>query len=229
VDTGVAADAKASEYDTQPIHLACDKGHLHIAEWLVEEHGVAVDAKNNEGVQPIHYACGNNHLQILKWLVEKKGASLAARTNYGRTPLHIACQEGYLAIVQWIVQQDSELVALRTNRNSPEWTWSPGYEDATPLRFAQLEGHKAVVNYLRTSPYYMRAEEEKAKAAKEKAKAAKEKATAKAAAEAEAMERADAMMAQLLLEEEVEEGKKPKGGPKMQERAKTKGKAKKKK
>ena len=70
--------------------------------------------------------------------------------------------------------------------------------DATKHLFAELQGHKPVVDYLRTTPHYARAEKEKAKATEAKAKA-----------NAEATERADAM-AQLLLEEEIEETKNPK-------------------
>ena len=94
--------------------------------------------------------------------------------------------------VKWIVDQDSELVTLRSNKHGD---WNPGYGDATPLQHAELQGHKAVVDYLRTTPYYVRAEKEKAKAAEEKAKA-----------RAEATTRADAMMAQLILEEEAAQG-----------------------
>jgi hypothetical protein len=139
--------------------------------------------------------------------LEKKGASLDARTNNGGTPLHYACAKGHLAIVQWIIQQDSELVALRTKMQGLQ----PGYGDATPLQFAKLGSHKAVVAYLRTTPYYVRAAQEKAKATEAKAKA-----------NAEATERADAMMAQLILEEEIEETKNP-------ETKKKQGKSKKKK
>jgi hypothetical protein len=194
VAAGVEADALDCEEGCngwQPIHVACGFGHVDIAEWLVEEHCVAVNAQDDRGMQPIHYACDKSHLHIVKWLVKEKGASLDARNNIGVTPLHIACAKGHLAMVEWIVQQDSELVALRTNKHGLK----PGYGDATPLQWANLRGHKAVVAYFRTTPYYVRAEKEKAKAAEEKAKA-----------RAEATTRADAMMAQLILEEEGAQG-----------------------
>ena len=63
-----------------------------------------------------------------------------------------------------------------------------------------------MVDYLHTTSYYVRAEEEKAKAAEVKAKAAETMAKEKVKADADATARADAMMVQLILEEEGAQG-----------------------
>jgi hypothetical protein len=107
--------------------------------------GMAADA-SKPLLQQIHLACAENRLDALRWL--GKHASLAEALYNGQTPLHSACSLGHLNIVRWLVEQDSELVALRTNKNNSEWLWACGYEDATPLRWAELKGHKAVVDYL---------------------------------------------------------------------------------
>ena len=141
-----------------------------------------------------------------------------ACTGFAITPLHEAADQGNLAVVRWIVEQDSDLVALRTAKDGLERR----YRDANPLRWAELEGHEAVVRYLKASPYYVRAAEEAAKAAK-----------AEARERAEAEEAAEAMAALLILEEEEEAkkakaAKKTKGGA-AQSKAKAKKKGKKKK
>ena len=143
---------------------------------------------------------------------------LDVRSYKGTTPLHDACYFGHHATVQWIVEHDSNLVALRTNKQG---RWKPGFGDATPLRFAELRGHEAVAQYLKASPYYVRA-----------AKEATEAAEAKAKKLVEDTEAAEAMAAQLILEEEEEKAKaaKKKGGAeKGKAKAKAKGGKKKKK
>jgi ankyrin repeat protein len=181
-------------HNKQSIHYACERGHLHITQWLVEAHGISVAAETS-GSQPMHFACTNNHLPVAEWLVAEKGASLNARTNKGTTPLHCACGEGHLAMVKWIVAQDNELVALRTHKHGD---LKPGYGNATPMQWAELNDHHAVVDFLRTTPYHVRAEKEKAKSAKEEAEwLVAEKAKAH---DQEAPERASALMAQLGLE-----------------------------
>ena len=131
--------------------------------------------------------------------------------------MHDACHEGSQATVQWIVEHDSNLVALRTNKHG----WKPGYNDATPLRWAELQGHEAVARYLKASPYYVRAAKEAAEAAEAKAKKLVEDTVL-----------AEAMAAQLILEEEEEEkaaaAKKKKGEAPGKAKAKKKGGKKKK-
>ena len=87
---------------------------------------------------------------------------------------------------------------------------------------AEVEGHGAVVRYLKASPYYVRAAQEAAEAAKAKAKQ-----------RAEAEKAAEAMAAQLILEEEEEKAaaakKKKKGEAQGKAKAKKKAGAKKKK
>ena len=154
--------------------------------------------EDSDGCQPIHYASCNNQRHIVEWLVLEMGVKLDARDWRGGTPLHDASSRGSLATVQWIVEYDSDLVALRAN-NHPEL--KPTHRDATPLRIAELEGQEAVVRYLKASPYYVRAAQEAEKAA-------------------------EAMAAQLILEEEKEKekaAKKKKGEAQSKAKAKKKG------
>ena len=129
--------------------------------------------------------------------------------------MHLAAHEGHHATVQWIVEHDSDLVALRTDKHGLK----PGYNDATPLRTAELQGHAAVARYLKASPYYVRAAQKAAEAAEAEAKKL-----------VEDTERAEAMAALLILEEEAEEKEKAakKKGGAGKAKAKKKGAGKKK-
>lgn len=56
------------------LHIACQKGHLKLAKYLVA-HGVSINGQNNTGNTPFHFACENGHIKLAKWLSEN-GANL---------------------------------------------------------------------------------------------------------------------------------------------------------
>ena len=72
-----------NEITKQPIHLACEAGHIEIAMWLVETYGVAANAKstsqkNGTTKEPLHRACRAGHFTIVKWLVLERGVAVDA-------------------------------------------------------------------------------------------------------------------------------------------------------
>jgi ankyrin repeat protein len=67
----------------QPIHYACDNGHLEVVKWLEEQDGVSLTAEDDDGWQPIHCACENGHLELVKWLAAQDEVSLMATTKAG--------------------------------------------------------------------------------------------------------------------------------------------------
>ncbi len=56
------------------LHVACQKGHLELAEYLIDM-GVPVNSQNNSGNTPFHMACENGHVELAQWLSEN-GATL---------------------------------------------------------------------------------------------------------------------------------------------------------
>jgi hypothetical protein len=50
---GVSLTAEDND-GRQPIHIACDNGHLELVKWLAEQDGVSLTAEDNDGWQPIH-------------------------------------------------------------------------------------------------------------------------------------------------------------------------------
>ena len=95
-----------------PLHLACAKGHLEIAQWL-QSAGASVNATSNVGNTPLHRACTRGHLAIAHWLLSV-GASVNAANIGGCTPLHDACFDGRLGIAQWLCSVGAD-ATLRIN------------------------------------------------------------------------------------------------------------------
>jgi ankyrin repeat protein len=120
----------------QPIHIACDNGHLELVKWLAEQDGGSLAAEDNDGWQPIHRTCRNGHLELVKWLAKQDGASLTAEEKIGRQPIHIACQYGHLKVVKWLADEGE--VSLTAEDND-------GWQ---PIHCACGNGHLELVKWL---------------------------------------------------------------------------------
>ena len=87
--------------ESTAIHFACEKGHLDIVRYLVQQ---GVDPQRGPaGYTPLHVACEGGHLDIVRYLVQQ-GVD-PQRGPAGYTPLHEACEEGHLDIVKFLVME----------------------------------------------------------------------------------------------------------------------------
>ena len=73
---------------------------------------------------------------MVQYLCEQ-GADKEARDDSGMTPLHKAACNGHLPVVQYLCEQGADKEARDDD------------SDYTPLRWAAMEGHKAVAEFLR--------------------------------------------------------------------------------
>ena len=60
---GASVRAQDGDGEEEPLHLACFRGHLDIAQWL-HSAGASIDATNNGGQTPLHRACYGGHLDL---------------------------------------------------------------------------------------------------------------------------------------------------------------------
>ena len=69
------ADLRARTNEgNEPLHVAADKGHLELAQWLVRTtKGENVCSRDDDGWQPMHNAAINGHLEVCKWLWGQRG------------------------------------------------------------------------------------------------------------------------------------------------------------
>lgn len=62
-----------------PLYLACQEGHLHLVEYLVNDCGADVHLRAHDGMTCLHAAAHMGHQAVVVWLV-----SIAAQQVFPR-------------------------------------------------------------------------------------------------------------------------------------------------
>ncbi|CAH1401021.1 unnamed protein product [Nezara viridula] len=130
LDSG-ANKSSADINGTTPLHIACRKGLLPIAELLLSDPPAAVNQSDHSGYTALHLAAMNGSLEIAKLLLTLD-ADKEAKTIDFKTPLHLASREGHEAIVHILLKKGAEKDAA-------------DIDDMTPLHFAARGRHVGVV------------------------------------------------------------------------------------
>ena len=99
-----------SKFSDTAFHLACRKGHSHIAE-LILNHSAILDidlnCQDSFGKTAFSLTCEFGHMKItemiLKNCLEKK-IDLNTKDRAGWTPFQLACKYGYLNIAEMIIK-----------------------------------------------------------------------------------------------------------------------------
>uniref|UniRef100_A0A1X7UG84 Uncharacterized protein n=1 Tax=Amphimedon queenslandica TaxID=400682 RepID=A0A1X7UG84_AMPQE len=101
------------------LYVAVTEGHVHILEWLRQEHHINVASFKN-GVLPFT-AARYNRLYCLKHLLNNYSFDINAtdpRNDTQSTLLHIACQEGHVATVLYLTSLPQCDVSAKTSNGS---------------------------------------------------------------------------------------------------------------
>jgi len=94
---------KLNATDESPLMLAALKGHLELADMLVQK-GADI---NKTGWTPLHYAASGGHVPIIKLLLEND-AYVDAESPNGTTPLMMAAMYGTPAAVNLLLQEGAD-------------------------------------------------------------------------------------------------------------------------
>ena len=124
IDAGARLDA-ADATGATALHLAANRGHVLLLEWLVDPR-VGVDPVDGRRRTPLHLAAAAGQVQVVEWLI-KHGASVKARDVAGQTPLHLAAARHRTAVMQALLDAGADVDA-------------PDSAGATPLHVVALQG-----------------------------------------------------------------------------------------
>lgn len=75
-----------------PLYLACQEGHLHLAQFLVKDCGADVRLRALDGMSSLHAAAARGHYSLVVWLVrghcgEQDTRSPGPRASWKRVSL----------------------------------------------------------------------------------------------------------------------------------------------
>ena len=120
-----------------PLHIACEKGNIDVAEYLINQCSCDKEARENKQRTPLFSACLEGHIGIVKLLTSKFRCKVDARDVNGRTPLHVACYLGFHKIVKYLINDCGCSPEVRDEKSLQ-----------TPLHWACAGGHLDIIKYL---------------------------------------------------------------------------------
>lgn len=101
-----------------PLHHAARKGHLEIAQMLLERRDVNVNARDNWSGTPLHAASSEGHLDIVRLLLATVGISVRPLNHFEKTPCDLAIKYNREEIVQLLRAAESADNARHDGRRS---------------------------------------------------------------------------------------------------------------
>ncbi|XP_028443767.1 espin [Perca flavescens] len=92
------------------LYLACQGGHLHVVQYLVNECGADVHLRAHDGMTCLHAAAHMGHQAVVLWLVTTTGVSLSCQDRDGATALHFAASRGHCCILERLLLMGSKVI-----------------------------------------------------------------------------------------------------------------------
>ncbi|RDD43956.1 Transient receptor potential cation channel subfamily A member 1 [Trichoplax sp. H2] len=120
--------------DNTPLHLACIKGYLLIAEYLCETCLSSVNSLGEKSRTPLHFAVISNSVDVTAMLL-KYGADVDKRDGSYMTPLEYAASKGFAQVGKLLLENGADLNRINSRLE-------------TPLHLAASQGASAIIKLL---------------------------------------------------------------------------------
>jgi ankyrin repeat protein len=106
-------DIDISVLNEYAFRYACVNGHLHDAQWLLQNKPAIDISAYNEEV--FRYACSNGHLHVAQWLLQIKPTIDISANN--ESAFIWACVNGHLHVSKWLVSLRPDKYKITLNVN----------------------------------------------------------------------------------------------------------------
>lgn len=95
-----------------PIHLACFKGNLDVASFIIQCKADINSKTQKNNLTPLHLSCLRGNHEIASLLIQHK-AEVNQCADLAWTPLHLAATNGHLKCIQVLLQNQADVNANR--------------------------------------------------------------------------------------------------------------------
>ncbi|RFU74992.1 ankyrin repeat-containing [Trichoderma arundinaceum] len=113
-----------------------EQGRVKEAQWLLSQHQIKPDRKDEDGRTPLSLAAGKGHVKIVWLLLARRDVKPDDKDIDGRTPLSHAAGEGHDEVV-WLLLTRSDVDMHSRDR-----------EGKTSLFYAAQNGHDAIISMI---------------------------------------------------------------------------------
>uniref|UniRef100_A0A1X7T545 Uncharacterized protein n=1 Tax=Amphimedon queenslandica TaxID=400682 RepID=A0A1X7T545_AMPQE len=126
-----------NDNEAAPIHYACIKGRLNLAEYILEQIPSSLEllCRPSRDYTPFLTAVFFNQLEVIKYLISKK-CNLSTTNNEGSGAVHISVERGHLNVLKYLINN---------NYCDPNAT---DHQDCTPLHVAVTADQLEALEYL---------------------------------------------------------------------------------
>lgn len=97
----------SNQFGESLLHMACRRGYLDVASFLINQAGVTVQVRDDYGRTPMHDACWTcePNFELLELLMKKCPSLLFLKDRRGHTPLQYIRREHWEAYVRFLSQR----------------------------------------------------------------------------------------------------------------------------
>jgi ankyrin repeat protein len=89
---------------TAPLHWAAGSGNKDVLDWLLDEQGALIDAKNVFGCTIAHFASSSGQLEMCQYLYNARGVDFKCTNSHGHDPLTKSIAFKKCAVTRWLLE-----------------------------------------------------------------------------------------------------------------------------